>query len=257
MGRKLDLTGQTYNELTVIKEVPAPEGRKKTYKKVYWLCKCSCGNETIVSSEDLRSNHTKSCGCKQIRRNVYDLTGEYGVGYDINGNTFTFDLEDYNLIKDYCWYVKKYGRTNNKGFSVGEEEYVLTASPNIYNLNSIRLHRLIMNVVDNSEICVDHIDSNGCNNRKSNLRTCTKGENHWNLKPRKNTSSKYKGVYYDKASQKWGAQITKNGEYHYLGRFDTEIAAATAYNNAATELFGEFARLNEIHYNNEIKEITN
>ncbi|MFC5541582.1 hypothetical protein ACFPOH_07370 [Ureibacillus suwonensis] len=75
MGRKiLDLTGQKYGRLTVIEEV----ARKGYTRK--WLCRCECGNETIVTQPNLRNGHTTSCGCvqreKTSKSNTADLTGK-------------------------------------------------------------------------------------------------------------------------------------------------------------------------------------
>lgn len=56
-----DITGQKYGMLTVIKQAPRKD------KKIKWICKCECGNETIVSSGDLKNGHTKSCGCLKLK----------------------------------------------------------------------------------------------------------------------------------------------------------------------------------------------
>ena len=257
--KKIDLTGQKFSYLTVIEE----DLEKSTPGNIKWKCRCDCGNIVTVKGGNLKSGNTTSCGCNHRKicsemlkqYNRYDLTGEYGIGYDNNGKTFTFDLDDYDLIKNYCWNIHKEYRKKSNGEQTGVEYYVTGFyRDSANNKRRMRLHRLIMGVVDTPEVFIDHIDGNGCNNQKSNLRICTCLENAWNVKPRKNTSSKYKGVYYHSQSRKWQARINKNKKAYYLGLFETEEAAAEAYNNAATELFGEFARLNEIHYDNEIKE---
>ncbi|AXF54590.1 HNH endonuclease [Salicibibacter kimchii] len=69
----------------------------------------------------------------------------------------------------------------------------------------------------------------------------------YNQRKQKNTSSKYKGVTWLKKYCKWQSQIQKNGKHYYLGVFETESEAALAYNKVAKELFGEYARLNEIY----------
>jgi hypothetical protein len=89
---------------------------------------------------------------------------------------------------------------------------------------------------------VDHIDLDGLNNRRSNLRLATSTENARNQRIRKNNMSGYKGVCWDKINQKWVAQIRLNGKSKHLGLFDTPEAAHRAYCAAATEYFGEFAR---------------
>jgi hypothetical protein len=84
-----------------------------------------------------------------------------------------------------------------------------------------------------------------------NLRLATNTENSANSKKRKTTagikcSSKFKGVYWNKERQKWRARINYQGKEIHLGRFTDEIEAATAYNKAAIEYFGEFAKINKV-----------
>lgn len=90
----------------------------------------------------------------------------------------------------------------------------------------------------------DHIDGNGLNNCKSNLRIVTTAQNSMNAKKAANKSSIYKGVCFHKREKKWYAYIRKNYKLISLGYFNEEIEAAKAYNEKAKELFGEFANLN-------------
>lgn len=80
MRRKLDLTGQRYGKLIVVKEVESIRVGKKKVPKRRWLCICDCGEKTIVQTDSLRSGQTKSCGCiKPInvsKANLIDLTGQ-------------------------------------------------------------------------------------------------------------------------------------------------------------------------------------
>ena len=106
------------------------------------------------------------------------------------------------------------------------------------------LHRLIMDAP--AGVQVDHINGDPLDNRRSNLRLCNNQQNHANMGKRSNTTSQYKGVCWFKPARKWSARIKVNYKSISLGYFDNEIDAARAYNEAATQYFGEFARLNEI-----------
>lgn len=92
---------------------------------------------------------------------------------------------------------------------------------------------------------VDHIDQDGLNNCRSNLRLATQAQNLRNTSSRLNSSSRFKGVSL-RPNGKWKAQIQINGCNKHIGYFDTEEEAATAYNEAALQDHGEFACLNEV-----------
>lgn len=89
----------------------------------------------------------------------------------------------------------------------------------------------------------DHIDGDPLNNRRGNLRIVTPEQNAANAKSRGGTSM-YRGVFENKGTGKWVAQISKAGQRQCLGTFLSEQAAAKAYDDAAKEIHGEFARLN-------------
>lgn len=92
----------------------------------------------------------------------------------------------------------------------------------------------------------DHIDGNKLNNRRSNLRVASHGENQRNRSaPQKNNrSSKYKGVCWDKINGLWLVQLNSNGVHHFGGRFSDEDQAALSYDALALKYHGEFASLN-------------
>lgn len=243
----LDLTGQTFGRLTVIESVPRPADAKDKCK--YYRCICTCGNEVIVNTGSLRGEKgRKSCGCAERERdermrnyNVFDLSGEYGICYSTNTNEpILFDLEDYDKIKDYSWHVQKHNRTglykNVTGTIKGKDT---------------KMHRVILGV-DDPSIIIDHINRNPLDNRKSNLRFCTMQQNSFNSRARE--GRKYKGICQYRDGKRWVAKIRFNGKDYHLGIFDTPELAALAYNDKAKEFYGEFAYLNDVHSEDEIKE---
>jgi len=108
---------------------------------------------------------------------------------------------------------------------------------------TVKMHRVVLNLTDSKILC-DHIDKNGLNNQKHNLRPSTNAENQRNRGSMANSFSKFKGVYWIKKINKWRASITINGKYISIGFFLTEIEAAKAYDEAAKIHHGEFAWLN-------------
>lgn len=101
-----------------------------------------------------------------------------------------------------------------------------------------------MNLKPENKKQVDHINHNGLDNTKKNLRVVTNQQNQMNKRKRKNTSSKYKGVTWHKQHKKWYAQIVFNGKHFYLGLFNNQKHAAILYDKKAKELFKHHARLN-------------
>lgn len=148
------------------------------------------------------------------------------------------DDEDYEYLNKFKWGVVKRKNT----FYASRTQHYKDGSRK----KMMLIHRLILGLSD-PKIFVDHVDHNGLNNQKSNLRICTNQENQRNTslnnKKTLNSSSKYKGVSWYKRDNKWRANICV-GKDVYLGSFINETDAAKAYDRAALKYFGEFACLN-------------
>lgn len=104
---------------------------------------------------------------------------------------------------------------------------------------TISLHRFIT-----GWLFVDHCNADGLDNRRQNLRPATGTQNNANARRYKNNQSGFKGVSFDRSRLRWHARIQVNGKSRHLGRFDTAEEAARAYDVAARELFGDYARPN-------------
>ncbi len=143
------------------------------------------------------------------------------------------DAEDAERVLMYRWSVF----TPTKSAIYAQGRVSLGDGPKI----SISLHRYIMRPPKGLQ--VDHINGNGLDCRKANMRVATRSQNCSNRgKQSGGQTSVYKGVR--KVNRRWGAQIGKGGKRCHLGYFDSEIEAALAYDRAAVNLHGDFASLN-------------
>lgn len=146
------------------------------------------------------------------------------------GKVAIIDDADYEAVSKYIWYADI--RTKKRA----ENCYARTGR----NSHTIMMHRLITGAPKGMD--VDHINRNGLDNRRSNLRVCSRSNNNANTGPQRNNKFGYKGVWAKK--NKYRSCIHANNKTIHLGYFDTPEEAARAYDAKAKEIFGEFALLN-------------
>ena len=162
---------------------------------------------------------------------------KYGYSFrriDLGEGQWTIlDQGDYYRLNNFKWCISGNGkqfyavRLIKKGQGRTKIEY---------------LHRVIME--PKKGLVVDHKNGDKLDNRRDNLRIATHWQNSCNKPKRQNTLSRFNGVTLDKRCGRWEGQIYCNGKRIRLGRFDSEIEAARAYDAAARTYHGEFARLN-------------
>ena len=216
--RLIDMTGKTYEQLTVISRAG-----KDRRGQILWLCQCTCGRKSVANGYDIRNGHTQSCG--HCRQSTYETLDDCGITVvTIPGGTFfAIDSTDEETIKLHSWYI-------------GGNGYVVT------NINSRRvyLHKMLLGVDNNT--LVDHINRDKMDNRKSNLRHADKSLNAANAGLRRdNTVTKHKNIKFDKRYNTFIVRIVKDGVPHYCGRYKNLFDAVRAANEHRVNLFGEFA----------------
>lgn len=140
---------------------------------------------------------------------------------------------DYEELAQYKWHHATAGYAFRNLSSSHTQEY---------------MHRFILGLKKGDSKIVDHINGDGLDNRRENLRVCTKSQNQQNQKPRHTRRSKYKGVGYYVRDRKWRARIVVEGKDIELGKFSCETCAAITYDEAAEKYHGEFAWLNREHF---------
>jgi len=151
------------------------------------------------------------------------------------------DDADFEAVNQFKWHATKFRRAF----------YACRSSQRVNGKQStIYLHRFLMPGIDE----IDHKDGNGLNNQRNNLRAASRAENLQAFRRKwKKTTSKFRGVYWDKHHKLWCAQLRKAGIHFNLGRFVSETDAALAYDAAARKYFGEFASPNFNNKQNKIK----
>lgn len=142
------------------------------------------------------------------------------------------DDEDYFSLSQYHWFL------SSNGYAVRNR---LKSDPH-GTPTHVYMHRAILSTATGLD--TDHINTDKLDNRRSNLRPCTRTENKQNTIKRANAETPYKGVAFHQRAGKFRAEIVVNSKRIYLGLYLTAEAAARAYDNAASIYFGNFARLN-------------
>ena len=149
------------------------------------------------------------------------------------------DDEDYEWLAKRKWYASREPDGSKPVYAMRR---MSQSEPNTGKV--VAMQNLILPPPEG--LFIDHINGDGLDNRRCNLRYVTMRQNNLNSPRRKDGQSRYKGVSYGKASGTWRANIYLGGRQCSLGVFDTEEAAAWAYNNAARDAYGEYAFLNEV-----------
>lgn len=228
-----------FNYLTVIDKT-----NKRKCGRVVWKCMCDCGAITYATTSELNNNAKKSCGClkkekinilNKNKKKINDIKefNSFIIMYATNTQQeIIIDKEQYDIVKNYCW------RTDANGY------VVTSVFNNKTNKNNkiIRLHRLLMNVTNNSKLIVDHIDGNKLNNSLSNLRICSQANNTKNHCVSKNNTSSVTGVKWNKINKNWRATININNKTINLGSFKDFNNAVQARKEAERKYFGEYVR---------------
>ena len=142
------------------------------------------------------------------------------------------DEEDYGRLSQHKWFAQRGKRT-----TYAARDQHAPARRRMY------MHREILGLPDGRTMNADHKNGNGLDNRRENLRVGTQSQNLANRAGWGKTS-RYKGVTWNKKRGVWVASVCVNYKHHFLGHFSLEEEAARAYDVAALQHRGEFARLN-------------
>lgn len=145
------------------------------------------------------------------------------------------DEEDYDYLSKWKWCCdsKGYGFRTEKRSETGRQKR-----------RGVYIHREVMS--NPKGLQIDHINGDTLDNRKSNLRLASHSENMRNRKLQKNNTTGYKGVWFNKKRNRYIATIRINGQSRTIKSAETAEEAAEAYNERATEIYGNFARLNPL-----------
>jgi hypothetical protein len=148
------------------------------------------------------------------------------------------DNKDFKGLSKFSWHSQK---NKNTYYAVTKPWVKGTGK-----CKTIYMHRFLTEA--EKGMVVDHIDGNGLNNQRDNLRVCTQTQNMMNRGKQLNNSSGYKGVVKHPLCNKWMTRIKVGSKHIYLGLYMTKEEAAQVYNDAAINYYGEYATLNSIPF---------
>lgn len=210
------LIGKKIDKLLVLGKVDDSKSQLK--------CLCDCGNIVYYKACELNSGKIHSCTRCPV--NTYSICDTYVIGYTSKGEEFYFDLDDYDIIKQYVW------RLHHSG-------YIVTSLPEKDGHRKIlTLHNLIFGKHISK---VDHINRNKQDNRKSNLRLVNNSLNGFNINKQINNTSGKTGVSYLKKNNCYVAYIGYQNKHIYLGSFKDYNDAIKARKQAEIKYFGELS----------------
>lgn len=189
---------------------------------------CACHWETVeLEKKKCKNCLAYPCDCHQVKPEP-----EYRAIKIVSGEFVLVDAEDFETLNKHKWY-----KTKNSKARPDRQQYIATTIlPKI----TVFMHRMVMKTPKGLE--TDHIDGNTFDNRKSNLRICTKAENQRNAKLRKDSTTGLKGILWHRARKRWIARIRHNGKSIHLGTFINKDDARKARHEAEKKYHGEFAR---------------
>ena len=224
MGKFEDLSGRKFGKLTAIK---ISEKRGKYY---YYLCRCECGNLTVVRGNLLKNGYIKSCGCalkdrnkKPKKLNEYSVDGnEVFVKLSNTEEPMICDIDDWERLKKYTWCKSHYGYATANTTENGKRK-------------TIKFHIEVLG--KKNGMVIDHIDRNPLNNKKDNLRFVEQRVNSINCGIYKNNTSGIKGVKRRSDTGKWSANIMVKYKNISLGCIDTKPEAKVAREKAEQKYF--------------------
>lgn len=224
--------GKQFGKLTVVEDLGYYQKKGTLSKRHYVKCRCECGKEKIIRLDSLKSDEIISCGC--YKNNICYNNGKNSKKYNDfyikdnvvhvvlynSHNELLCDKQDWELLKKYCW---------------SEKNGYARARDCLTNKN-VLFHKFII-----KDVLVDHINGNGLDNRRCNLRMANKSQNAMNQRKRIDNSSGYKGIR-KLPSGRYQARITINGIEKNLGIFDNIEDAIEAREEAEIKYFGEWRR---------------
>jgi len=213
---KIDEVGNRHGRLTVLEE-----GERGKSRHAMWLCKCDCGNIRVVDGINLRSGHTKSCGCLAKER-----ASETKSSHGLSSHRL---YKTHKNIVHRCTNPKanRYDRYGGRGITVCDEWLNKDSG----------LKSFIEWAEENGHVDglqIDRIDNDG-NYEPSNCRCVTPHVNSSNRGLQPNNKSGYSGVCFDNGSRRWMAYLGLNGKFKGIGRHDTKQKAVEARNNYIIE----------------------
>ncbi len=179
----------------------------------------------IIITRGLRLVDSKNV-IKYMRKIKLNKKGKYAI----------IDDSFYEEFSKHTWYLTGLGYASRSEWN-----------PKTKKGKTIYMHRMVVNTPVDKQ--TDHINLNKLDNRKENLRTCTRAENLGHIPLSSHNKSGFKGVSFHKRESglhRWRASISIKNKIHHLGYFFQIEEAAKAYNTKALQLFGKFALLNKV-----------